>query len=82
MNDRVEREVSRAQPLTLCQFIEATGTVGVLGLLAVRQAPVFAQRREVSMITWNHFVPASDERLKEIAADFSKRHNAPGSIIR
>ena len=27
------------------------------------------------MITWNHFVPASDERLKEIAADFSKRHN-------
>jgi multiple sugar transport system substrate-binding protein len=75
MNDRVEREVSRAQPLTRRQFIEATATVGLLGLLAVRQAPVFAQRREVSMITWNHFVPASDERLKEIAADFSKRQN-------
>src|SRR6266850_5855000 len=75
MNDRVEREVSRAHPLTRRQFIETTATVGVLGLLAVRQAPVFAQRREVSMITWNHFVPASDERLKEIAADFSKRHN-------
>src|SRR5215218_938503 len=75
MNDCIEREVSRAQPLTRRQFIEATATVGLLGLLAVRQAPVFAQRREVSMITWNHFVPASDERLKEIAADFSKRQN-------
>ena len=75
MNDRVEREVSRAHPLTRRQFIETTATVGLLGLIAIRQAPVLAQRREVSMITWNHFVPASDERLKEIAADFGKRHN-------
>ncbi|HEX9870544.1 MAG TPA: hypothetical protein VGC99_18515, partial [Candidatus Tectomicrobia bacterium] len=44
-------------------------------MLALRQAPVFAQRRELSMLTWNHFVPASDERLKAIAADFSTRHN-------
>ena len=33
MNDRVDREVSRAQPLTRRQFIEATATVGLLGLL-------------------------------------------------
>jgi hypothetical protein len=75
MSACVDRGVSRASPLTRRQFIETTATSGLFGLLAVRRAPVFAQRREVSMITWNHFVPASDERLKEIAADFSKRHN-------
>jgi hypothetical protein len=75
MSACVDRGVSRASPLTRRQFIETTATSGLLGLLAVRRAPVFAQRREVSMITWNHFVPASDARLKEIAADFSKRHN-------
>ncbi len=75
MNDSPDMRVSRLPSLTRRQFIETTAAAGVLGLLAVRQAPVFAQRREVSMITWNHFVPASDERLKEIAADFGKRHN-------
>ena len=62
MNDRVEREVSRAHPTDAPSVHETTATVGLLGLIAVRQAPVFAQRRDVSMITWNHFVPASEER--------------------
>jgi multiple sugar transport system substrate-binding protein len=75
MSDCLDRRVSRSSSLTRRQFIETTAAAGVFGLLAVRRAPVFAQRREVSMITWNHFVPASDERLKEIAADFSKRQN-------
>jgi multiple sugar transport system substrate-binding protein len=75
MSDCLDRRVPRSSSLTRRQFIETTAAASVLGLLAVRRAPVFAQRREVSMITWNHFVPASDERLKEIAADFSKRQN-------
>jgi multiple sugar transport system substrate-binding protein len=75
MSDYLDRRVSRSSSLTRRQFIETTASAGVLGFLTVRRAPVFAQRREVSMITWNHFVPASDERLKEIAADFSKRQN-------
>src|SRR5919197_2839284 len=75
MSDCVDRGLSRSHPWTRRQFIATTAAAGVLGLLAFRQAPVFAQRREVSMITWNHFVPASDERLKEIAAEFGKRQN-------
>jgi multiple sugar transport system substrate-binding protein len=56
------------------RFLE-TSAVGALGLLARGRAPVFAQRREVTMITWNHFVPASDDKLKEIGTEFAKRHN-------
>jgi multiple sugar transport system substrate-binding protein len=69
------QNVTTVSALTRRQFLGTTGAMGLLAVLALRQAPVFAQRRELSMITWNHFVPASDERLKEIAADFSKRTN-------
>jgi len=54
MNDRVERELSRARPLTRRQSSRPTATVGFVGPLAVRQARLFAQRREVSMITLDH----------------------------
>src|SRR5690606_16340429 len=47
----------------------------LLGVLALGRSPLYAQRRELSLITCNHFVPASDERRKEIAAEFSKRNN-------
>src|SRR5919197_3387522 len=66
---------SQSHALTRRQFVATTAAVGLAGILASRRAPVFAQRREVTMLTWNHFVPASDEKLKEIAADFGKRHN-------
>src|SRR6266542_1549801 len=74
MNDLTPTSMVTPHPLTRRQFIGTTAA-GLLGILAWRQAPVFAQRREVSMLTWNHFVPASDEKLKEIAAEFGKRHN-------
>jgi multiple sugar transport system substrate-binding protein len=75
MNDDPKMRLSTSSTLTRRRFMETTAAVGLLGILAVRHGPVFAQRREVSMITWNHFVPASDDRLKEIAAEFGKRHN-------
>jgi multiple sugar transport system substrate-binding protein len=75
MSEFPQRGVPTAPALTRRQCLRTAGATGLLAVLALRQAPVFAQRREVSMITWNHFVPASDERLKEIAADFSKRNN-------
>jgi len=56
------------------RFLEI-GAAGALGVFTLGRAPVFAQRREVTMITWNHFVPASDEKLKEIGAEFGKRNN-------
>ena len=75
MNDAPKMRLSTSSTLTRRRFMETTAAVGLLGILTVRHGPVFAQRREVSMITWNHFVPASDDRLKEIAAEFGKRHN-------
>jgi hypothetical protein len=32
-----------------------------------------AQQREVTLLSWNHFVPASDDKLREQAAAFSKQ---------
>ena len=61
--------------LTRRQFIGTAATAGWLGITAAGRAPVYAQKRDMSMITWNHFVPASDERLKELAAEFGKRAN-------
>ncbi|HZC02697.1 MAG TPA: extracellular solute-binding protein, partial [Gammaproteobacteria bacterium] len=75
MSEFTQHSVVATPALTRRQFLGTTGATGLLAMLALPQAPVFAQRREVSMITWNHFVPASDERLKEIAADFGKRNN-------
>ncbi|HYY15769.1 MAG TPA: extracellular solute-binding protein, partial [Gammaproteobacteria bacterium] len=75
MNDAAKMHLSTSPALTRRQFMQTTAAAGLLSTLAFRQAPVFAQKREVSMLTWNHFVPASDEKLKEIAAEFGKRHN-------
>jgi multiple sugar transport system substrate-binding protein len=56
-------------------FLQATagGVAGLTGVLAFRQPPAMAQQRELSMLSWNHFVPASDDKLREQAAAFSKQ---------
>jgi multiple sugar transport system substrate-binding protein len=64
-----------SRTLTRRQFIGTAATAGWLGITAAGRAPAYAQKRDMSMITWNHFVPASDERLKELAAEFGKRAN-------
>jgi multiple sugar transport system substrate-binding protein len=48
------------------------GLGGLAGMLALRQPPAAAQERELSMLSWNHFVPASDDKLREQAAAFSR----------
>ena len=53
--------------------VSASGLAGMAGILALRQAPASAQQRELTMLTWSHFVPASDEKLREQAAAFSKQ---------
>src|SRR5262245_38539098 len=55
--------------LTRRQFLGQTaGTaVGIFGIIHWRQPPAVAQERELSMLTWNHFVPASDVALKKQA---------------
>ena len=53
--------------------ISASGLAGMAGILALRHPPAMAQQRELTMLSWNHFVPASDEKLREQAAAFSKQ---------
>src|SRR5262249_61523261 len=42
------------------------------GIVALRQPPALAQERELSLLSWNHFAPASDAKLREQAAAFSQ----------
>ncbi|GIX48631.1 MAG: ABC transporter substrate-binding protein [Candidatus Tectimicrobiota bacterium] len=47
-------------------------SAGLAGILLARQAPVLAQERELKLLTWSHFVPASDEELQRQLEEFGK----------
>src|SRR5213594_2212364 len=51
----------------------AAGTTAGMAWLASGRAPAFAQKRELTFLSWNHFVPASDEELRRQAEVFSKQ---------
>lgn len=53
----------------------ARATGGLAGVLATRTPPLFAATRTLTMLTWNHFVPASDETLRGLARSFEKANN-------
>src|SRR5437773_11066629 len=64
MSDRVDRR----------EFLKAAaGATAGMAWLASGRAPAFAQKRELTFLSWNHFVPASDEALRRQAAVFSKQ---------
>lgn len=67
---RVRRAMSRRQ------FLHAAtaATAGVAGMLAA--PPAFAAKKRITMLSWNHFVPASDEELRRQAEEFSKSYGA------
>ena len=48
-------------------------TAGMASWLALGKAPAFAQKRELTFLSWNHFVPASDEELRKQAEAFGKQ---------
>lgn len=66
---------SNLSGLTRRQFLTRTaGTaVGIYGIVNWRQPPAAAQQRELSLLTWNHFVPASDVELKKQAEQFGRQ---------
>jgi multiple sugar transport system substrate-binding protein len=39
------------------------------------RAPALAQKRELTFLSWNHFVPASDDELRKQAEAFGKQAN-------
>jgi multiple sugar transport system substrate-binding protein len=50
----------------------AGGLAGLAGILSFRVAPSYAQSREISLLTWAHFVPQADQKLDEIAKRFTQ----------
>src|SRR5687767_9298794 len=57
------------------QFLQTSSVGAGVGLawLAGGRAPAFAQKRELTFLSWNHFVPASDEELRKQAEAFGKQ---------
>ncbi len=60
-------------PLSRRQFLARSG--GLAAMLAAGATPAYAQRREVTMLGWSHFVPESDKKLKELCDRFAKEAN-------
>ena len=54
------------------QFLRSAAAAGVAGL-ALDRAPALAQKRELTFLSWNHFVPASDDELRKQADAFGKQ---------
>src|SRR5499425_3579726 len=57
------------------QFLQTSSaaTAGAATWLALGRAPAFAQKRELTFLSWNHFVPASDDELRKQAEAFGKQ---------
>ena len=53
------------------EFLAATGAAGAL--VALDRAPAWAQKRELTFISNNHFVPASDDELRRQAELFGQQ---------
>src|SRR5712691_10671587 len=53
---------------------------GLAGILLSKAPPLYAATRTVTMLTWNHFVAASDEYLRKMAKDFEKENKCQVKI--
>src|SRR6202008_292097 len=58
----------------------AGATAGLASILVTRTPPLYAATRTVTMLTWNHFVEASDEYLRQMARDFGKENKCQVKI--
>jgi multiple sugar transport system substrate-binding protein len=50
-----------------------TASAGLAGMLLTKTPPAVAQERELKLLTFAHFVPASDDELRRQLADFGKQ---------
>lgn len=68
-------------PINRRQFIQkAVDTaLGLSGSFIFRPTRVHAQTPELTLLSWNNFVPTADEKLKEQAARFAKEQ---GVLVR
>jgi multiple sugar transport system substrate-binding protein len=68
------------QAMSRRQFLHTATvtTAGVAGVLTT--PPAFAAKKRITMLSWNHFVPASDDELRRQAEEFSKSYGAPVQV--
>ena len=71
MDQTAPRSIARRRFLRTA----AGTTAGMASWLALHNAPAFAQKRELTFLSWNHFVPASDDELRKQAEAFGKQAN-------
>src|SRR6266511_2172013 len=57
------------------QFLLTSAGALAAGSFALDRAPAHAQKRELTFLSWNHFVPASDDELRKQAEAFGKQAN-------
>jgi multiple sugar transport system substrate-binding protein len=65
---------ARMSRISRRQFLagSAATTLGLADMLAARVPPARGQKRELSIIGWSHFVPASDVKLDEQIQKFAR----------
>jgi hypothetical protein len=51
----------------------AGATAGMASWLALGKPPALAQKRELTLLSYNHFVPPSDDELRRQAEAFGKQ---------
>ena len=56
------------------RFLKSSaGALAGASSVFLERPPAFAQKRELTFLTFNHFVPASDDELKRQAEVFAKQ---------
>jgi multiple sugar transport system substrate-binding protein len=64
-------ETALSRRTFLCSSL--TASAGLTGILLTQTAPAFAQERELKLLTFAHFVPASDDELRRQLEEFGKQ---------
>jgi hypothetical protein len=65
------KEAPQMPNTTRRSFLSAAAATGAV--LALDRAPALAQKKELTFLSVNHFVPASDEELRKQAEAFGKQ---------
>ena len=68
----LKRHIAPDGGLSRRELLATTAGAGLAGILLTQTPPAYAARRTVTMLTWNHFVSASDEILRQLARRFGK----------
>jgi multiple sugar transport system substrate-binding protein len=75
MNESIDRPSEPCHtPPSRRRFLRTTALTagGLAGILSLRQAPAFAQRRQLTILAWTHFVPDSDKEFDRQAAEWGR----------